>query len=214
MADEKPKILGNEAFLKAIEADPEFQELTANLQDWAKNMQPVADRMAERMKELERTRSNQCILEQEYVIPAFEYRGATGLVGRPPIWDEFEKWEKDPNPGFVYPLRPGRDFGFNGYAFWKSNPPWELLVNELHRIVSEVECHGGVTWDHVDEHGLVIGFDTAHYNSGQFPIDDVNWTIAEIKRMIDSAIEVGALFRRGELKLRAPYSWETEEKLR
>jgi hypothetical protein len=74
--------------------------------------------------------------------------------------------------------------GFNGYVVFPKDFPLNLEgVDQW-----DVEVHGGATYMHDDEVGLVVGFDTMHSFSIEGEISDTKWVLGEITAMAKSVI--------------------------
>ncbi len=71
--------------------------------------------------------------------------------------------------------------GYNGYALFDKCPTIETGYNG---ILTYVPVHGGITFVEYFKEGVVYGFDTAHYNSEQFPRHDLEWIKGQIAVMI------------------------------
>ena len=63
----------------------------------------------------------------------------------------------------------------------------------------EIDVHGGCTYLHRDEEGLVYGFDTMHSFSSDMPINRKDWILEEIKRMAASIMDLQRQARREQL---------------
>ena len=69
----------------------------------------------------------------------------------------------------------------NGYVQLPADHPWRKLDTGI-QIDFDIDVHGGVTYG-VDGNGW-IGFDTAHYNSGDWSRDEV---LEEARRLAKQA---------------------------
>ena len=71
--------------------------------------------------------------------------------------------------------------GFNGYALFPKRPVREVGYAG---IISYVPVHGGITFAHECDDGIIYGFDTGHCDSGEYPINDKDWIKGQITIMI------------------------------
>lgn len=89
-------------------------------------------------------------------------------MGHRPIIDEMNEPSKN---GYVtFPKRPVREVGYSG-------------------ILSYVPVHGGIIYANENKDGsMEYGFDTLHSNSHEFPRDDEDWIMDQIKAMAEGII--------------------------
>lgn len=71
--------------------------------------------------------------------------------------------------------------GFNGYIVFPKRPVREQGYDG---VLTYVPVHGGITYVGAYNSGVVYGFDTAHYNSDKYPIEDFEWIKSQIKIML------------------------------
>jgi len=71
--------------------------------------------------------------------------------------------------------------GYNGYVVFPKRPVKE---REHEGIINYVPVHGGITYAEKDKLGMVYGFDTCHYNSDDFPKNDMKWIKKQCEIMI------------------------------
>lgn len=69
------------------------------------------------------------------------------------------------NGYLAFPQRPVRERGYGG-------------------ILAYVPVHGGITFAREDEEGVCYGFDTGHFNSENYPINDTEWIKGQIRIML------------------------------
>jgi len=108
-----------------------------------------------------------------------------------------ETWEKD---GLRYSLTRHDTMGhFCGYARFPKRPTVEKGYGG---ILSYAPVHGGITYAHQDDDGMVYGFDCAHAGDEQDPlVKDPVWARAECERMgiaIQEAAKVEAEYLRND----------------
>jgi len=105
--------------------------------------------------------------------------------------------------GYEYWIVQGRcmnlrsiDRGLNGYIVFPKRPTIEESYNG---ILIYVPVHGGITYAEQCSLGMVYGFDTAHCDSKDYPINDHEWIKGQIKVMLKGilkAAEVERLYLR------------------
>lgn len=91
------------------------------------------------------------------------------------LYDGYEYWI------VPSPLSPINSNGLNGYIVFPKRPVREKGYNG---ILTYVPVHGGITYAHEDELGMVYGFDTLHHNSENYPITDKAWIKKQIGVML------------------------------
>ena len=75
----------------------------------------------------------------------------------------------------------------------------ESPIDSYDGIMAYVPVHGGLTYAHRDDDGSVVfGFDCAHYNSEQFPINDEGWLKQECRDMVDGILAAIAVCKQYE----------------
>ena len=84
--------------------------------------------------------------------------------------------------GHEYWIVRGPFEGLNGYVVFPKRPVREPGYDG---ILAYVPVHGGITYAEADDLGMVYGFDTAHYDSDEFPRYDHDWVKGQIKVMLD-----------------------------
>jgi hypothetical protein len=70
--------------------------------------------------------------------------------------------------------------GLNGYIVFPKRLTIETGYNGL---LEYIPVHGGITFAHEYEDGMVYGFDTAHYDSEEKPHDNAEWIKGQISIM-------------------------------
>lgn len=91
------------------------------------------------------------------------------------LFDGYEYWIV-PTPGLIT-----IDHGLNGYIVFPKRPVKEKGYDG---ILTYVPVHGGITYAHEDELGMVYGFDTLHHNSEKYPRTDKAWIKKQIAAML------------------------------
>lgn len=82
----------------------------------------------------------------------------------------------DSEAGFLNKIPNG--FRYNGYVLFPQRP---VIERGYEGILSYVPVHGGITYAEEDSEGrMMYGFDTAHYDSSNYPIDDKSWIEEQI----------------------------------
>jgi hypothetical protein len=94
----------------------------------------------------------------------------------------------------------------NGYVQFPQRP---LKEQDYNGILTYVPVHGGITFAcEADDGTMWYGFDTLHYNSDKYPIDDINWIKDQIRIMAE-AIIIASKVERAYLRAKT-----NEEKLK
>lgn len=71
--------------------------------------------------------------------------------------------------------------GYNGYVTFPKRPTRETSYCG---ILTYVPVHGGITYTSEGEDGsMEYGFDTAHFDSENYPRTDINWIKDQIREM-------------------------------
>ncbi|MFA7521059.1 hypothetical protein [Shewanella sp.] len=65
----------------------------------------------------------------------------------------------------------------NGYILF---PKRITAEKDYNGILTYVPVHGGITFCHEYEEGILYGFDTGHCDSNEYPIDDTKWIKEQI----------------------------------
>lgn len=73
--------------------------------------------------------------------------------------------------GIDYSIKKHRD-NYNGYVWFKKRL---TLEGGYFGILTYVPVHGGITYADPYNGGMVYGFDTMHYDSSGYPINDLGW---------------------------------------
>jgi len=76
--------------------------------------------------------------------------------------------------------------GYNGYIVFPKRP---TIEEGFSGILNYVPVHGGITLSDNSEEGMIYGFDTAHYDSADYPISDVGWIKSQIQIMARGIIK-------------------------
>jgi hypothetical protein len=82
--------------------------------------------------------------------------------------------------GLEWFIIPGPFEGLNGYVVFPKRLTIETGYNGL---LEYIPVHGGITFAHEYEDGMVYGFDTAHCDSEEKPRDNVEWIKGQIAIM-------------------------------
>lgn len=69
----------------------------------------------------------------------------------------------------------------NGYCIFPKCPTVEPDYNG---ILTYVPVHGGITYARAEGKKMIYGFDTCHFNSNKYPINDIEWIKGQIAVMI------------------------------
>ena len=83
--------------------------------------------------------------------------------------------------------------GINGYLIVENtNIPDEGYDG----IFGHINVHGGITFARIINGYCIYGFDTAHYNSREYPINDADWILGQIDCMARGIFKVKELYNR------------------
>jgi len=74
----------------------------------------------------------------------------------------------------------------NGYLVFPKRPVWE---KGYWGILTYVPVHGGITYAHEDELGMVYGFDTLHCDSDQRPRTNKDWIKEQCEIMLKGILK-------------------------
>lgn len=99
-----------------------------------------------------------------------------------PASQAFEQWEYN---GCVCYLVQIKEMLHNcGYVRFPTKPVKE---DGYYGILTYVPVHGGITYAHQSESGIVYGFDCAHYSDESNPdVRDITWLKSQCHLMVDS----------------------------
>ena len=75
----------------------------------------------------------------------------------------------------------GYGSGMNGYCQFPERPTIETGYDG---ILTYVPVHGGITYAEEKDGAMVYGFDTAHFNSEEFPCMDLDWIKGQVAVMV------------------------------
>jgi hypothetical protein len=95
-----------------------------------------------------------------------------------PMREEALRMQKDPRISHLF--NPN---ALNGYVvFLKRHAP--SIPSGMNNIVQYIPVHGGITYARKDSYAAVWGFDTAHCNSNDYPIDKIEWIMNECNNLL------------------------------
>jgi len=95
----------------------------------------------------------------------------------------FEQWEYNGNICYLLHTEMGHNCGYVRF------PKRPVKVAGYDGILDYVPVHGGITYAHNDEAGMVYGFDCAHYNDEHNPlVRDPEWLKRECQNMADGIL--------------------------
>lgn len=107
-----------------------------------------------------------------------------------------EQGELDEGYRYFIVKNPCADSGLAGYNGYILFPKRLTVESGYNGILSYVPVHGGITFTEDFDEGVVYGFDTAHYNSAQFPRTDINWIKEQIAIMLRGIQKAAAVEKR------------------
>lgn len=153
-----------------MEPDIDFDDLSRRMEEFAITFRERRGRAV-----AERGPQNAWIRKD--AVEVFTLDGVECWICKSPLWDTSEDLKRSLPPDIKRIL----EVGYNGYVCFKEKP---VIEPDFKGILTYVPVHGGITYCEHDEIGSVYGFDTGHYNSGQFPIRDIDWIKKNILLMI------------------------------
>ena len=92
----------------------------------------------------------------------------------------FEIIEEGELEGLKYRIVSGRSGSYKGYLTFPERPLKEL---GYWGIAAYVSVHGGITFAEQEENSFTYGFDTAHCDSNEYPITDIEWIKSQLLAM-------------------------------
>jgi hypothetical protein len=108
-----------------------------------------------------------------------------------------ETWKRDGLSFSIVRHDSGRHFC--GYVRFSARP---VIEDGCRGVLSYVPVHGGITYAHQDDAGMVYGFDCAHAGDDEDPrVADLAWLRAECERMglaIQEAAKIEADYLRND----------------
>lgn len=146
-----------------------------DLEDMSRRMSELQVRQRQRLEQAVAEHGPQNSWTRREAQEIFTLDGEECWIVKPRTWDEFDEIKKK------YPDMRGMVVGYNGYVRFQQKP---VIEPGFHGIVAYVPVHGGITYCVHDEIGSVYGFDTAHHDSEEFPIRDIDWIKKNILLMI------------------------------
>jgi hypothetical protein len=150
-------------------------ELTRALEDMARRIEELAIDYRQRTEQSVAERGPQNSWLRKDAMEIFTLDDEECWIIKPHVWDEFDEIAKE------LPDFRGLTVGYNGYVCFKQKP---VIEPGNRGILTYIPVHGGITYCVHDEIGSVYGFDTAHSDSDQYPIRDVDWVKNNILLMM------------------------------
>jgi hypothetical protein len=140
-------------------------------------MEALLLRQRERMEQAIKEHGPRNGWVKQDAVEIFTLDGEECWYTKNPMWDEFDRLKEEED----FKFRDLLAAGYNGYVCFKQKP---IIEPDFRGILTYIPVHGGITYAHHDEIGSVYGYDSTHYDSGQFPIRDIEWTKKQILLMV------------------------------